>query len=239
MQHKDMNFRTQKVLLYWGWAFMAIFGAVLWGLLKMMPPPSAALSAVDVAAFYTQNSLDIRIGAMIASWTSAFTIPLYVVIATQMWRLEKGVPILTMLQMAGGVMMSIFLVLPPLFWGVAAFTPERMPEITALMHELGCLTLVTTDQYFIFQMVPMAYMCLTNKDPLSPFPRWLGYMTIWAAVIFEVGALGFIPKTGPFAWDGLFVYWFPLCTFGIWMTSTIVVMLGAINRQQAAAAQAQ
>ncbi len=46
--------------------------------------------------------------------------------------------------------MSIPLVLPPIYWGVAAFTPTRAPEITAIMHELAMLTFVTTDQYYIF-----------------------------------------------------------------------------------------
>eukprot|EP00456_Euglypha_rotunda_P076154 TRINITY_DN7105_c0_g1_i5.p2 TRINITY_DN7105_c0_g1~~TRINITY_DN7105_c0_g1_i5.p2 ORF type:complete len:149 (-),score=35.68 TRINITY_DN7105_c0_g1_i5:16-462(-) len=93
--------------------------------------------------------------------------------------------------------MSVFLVLPPLFWGVAAYTVDRAPEVTTLMHELGMLTLTTTDQFYIFQMVAITVVSLRLKqhDSLSAFPRWAGYFTAWAALGFEVGAFAFIQKT--------------------------------------------
>jgi hypothetical protein len=234
-----MSERAQTIMIWWGLIFMYIYCFTLWGLLDMMPPPPAGLSADEVAQFYTQNSLAIRLGAVIASWTSAFGVPFAVVMALQLARLEKGVPAWSVLAFAGGILMTMFLVLPPIFWGVAAFSPERMPEITALMHELGTLTLVTTDQYFIFQMVPIAYIALAwPADANSPFPRWIGYFTIWAAMMFELGAIAFIPKSGPFAWNGLFVFWCPLIIYGTWVTAMSVSMLRALGRQRRAAALA-
>lgn len=229
-----MTENAQKIMIYWGLAFMYIFGFTVWGLLKMMPPPDANLSEQAVGLFYQQNSFDIRLGAMISSWTSAFMVPFSAAAAIQLARLEKGTPAWSILAFAGGIMMSIFLVLPPLFWGVAAFTVERAPEVTTLMHELGMLTLVTTDQFFIFQMIPMAYVSLTRThDSQSGFPRWLGYLTLWIAIIFEVGALAFMFKAGPFSWNGIFVFWFPLVTFGFWVTVTSFHLLRALSRQQA------
>lgn len=231
-----MSTRAQTIMIWWGLAFMYIYGLTLWGLLDMMPPPPATMTANEVAAFYAENSLAIRVGAVIASWTSAFGVPFAVVIALQMARLEKGMPAWSVLAFAGGILMTMFLVLPPMCWGVAAFTPERAPEITMLMHELGTLTLVTTDQYFIFQMVAMAYISLTRPaSPDNPFPRWIGYFTIWAAVMFEVGALAFMPKSGAFSWNGAFIYWVPLVVYGTWVTVVSVSMLRAIGRQRSAA----
>jgi len=230
-----MTERGQTIMIWWGWVFMIIYGFTLWGLLNMLPPPPATLTADQVAAFYTTNGFDIRLGALIASYTSAFMVPISVVIAIQMARLERGVPVWSILAFAGGILMSMFLVFPPLLWGVAAFTPSRAPEVTALMHELGTLTLVTTDQFYIFQMVAMAYVSLTQKvDPNSPFPRWYGYLTIWIALMFEAGAIAFIPKTGPFSWNGLFVFWSPLTLFGIWVSITSVKILQALKQQAAA-----
>jgi hypothetical protein len=227
-----MSERGQSIMIWWGLIFMVIYGFDLWGLLDMMPPPRATLSANEVAAFYLENGHRIRWGALIASWTSAFMVPFSVVAAIQLARLEKGVPVWSALAFAGGILMSIFLVLPPLFWGIAAFTPSRAPDVTALMHEIGTLTLVATDQFYIFQMVAIAYVSLTQKvDPKSPFPRWMGYFTAWAALIFEVGAIAFVPKTGPFSWNGLFVFWCPLIIFGLWVTIMSVSMLLAIKRQ--------
>ena len=221
-------------MLWWGLIFMLIYGFTLWLLMGMVPPPAATLPPSEVAAFYLDKGISMKLGAMIASWTSAFMVPFTVVVSVQMLRLEKGVPVWSILQFAGGILMSIFLVLPPLFWGVAAFNASRSPEITALMHELGMLTLTTTDQFYIFQMVAIVYISFTQKaDPNSPFPRWMGYFTAWAALMFEVGAIAFIPKTGPFSWNGLFVFWCPFVIFGTWVAVMTISMLQAIKRQLA------
>jgi hypothetical protein len=238
MKLASMSTRGQAVLIWWALIFMYIFGFTLWGLLHMMPPPPATLGASGVAAFYADHHFDIRLGATIASWTSAFMVPFSTAVAIQLSRLEKGVPVWSILQFAGGILMSIFLVLPPVFWGVAAFTPSRPAEVTALMHELGTLTLTTTDQFYIFQMIAITWVSLTQKGgPDSPFPRWIGFFTLWAALAFEVGAISFNTKTGPFAWDGAIVYWMPLVVFGAWVTTVSIAMLRALARQGAREAE--
>lgn len=235
-----MSARGQTFMVWWALIAMYIYGYCLWGLFGMMPPPTPLLTPEAIAAFYTENSSAIRIGAMITSWTSAFAVPMAVVIAVQISRLEsppKGqLPFWAILALVSGILMSIFLVLPPLFWGVAAFSPERAADATALMHELGTLTLVTTDQFYIWQMIAILVISLKHKgDPLSPFPTWLGWFTLWAAIIFEVGALAFMFKKGPFAWNGLFVFWFPLTVYGAWITTMAFSLLKAIKRQSLAA----
>jgi hypothetical protein len=224
--------RTQAILIWWALGFMLIFGTSMWTLLGMVPTPPAAWTPDQVAAFYLDHATRIKFGAMIASWTSAFMVPFSVVISVQMARLEKGRPVWSILAFAGGILMSIFLVLPPLFWGVAAFSPARLPAATALMNDLANLTLTTTDQFFIFQMVPMGVVSLTQAvDRRSALPRWLGWFTLWAALVFEVGALAFFFKSGPFAWNGLFVFWAPFSVFGCWVTTTSIVVLRALPHQ--------
>jgi len=227
--------RAQTIMIWWGLIFMFIFGFSLWLLLGMAPPPPPTLSPTEVAAFYLQNNVQIKLGAVVTSYTSAFVVPYMVVIGVQMMRLEKGIPVWSILQLVGGALMSIFLVLPGLFWGIAAYSPMRNPEVTALMHEIGTLTLVTTDQFFIFQMIAITYVSLTQTiDKVSAFPRWYGWLTLWIAIAFEVGAIAFIPKTGPFAWNGAVVFWMPFILFGVWITVTSVCMLAAIKRQRLA-----
>jgi hypothetical protein len=226
-----MSHRSQIIILIWALAFMVIYGLTLWRLLHMFPPPSASWTADQVAAFYRENSLDIRLGAMVASWTSAFMIPFSAVVAVQMRRLETGLPVWTVLQFAGGITMSMFLVLPPIFFGVAAYSPERSPEVTQLMHEFGLLTLVTTDQYYIFQMVAIGVVSLSTNGENTAFPRWLGYFTLWAALVFEVGAIAFLPKDGAFSWNGLIVFWTPIVVFGTWILVMCCWMIKVIRAQ--------
>jgi hypothetical protein len=209
-----------------------IYGLALGFLLHMIPPPRATLDVNQIAHFYIHRAAQIRVGAVIASYTSAFMLPLSVVVAVQISRLEKGRPVWAIASCASGAMMSIFLVLPPLFWGVAAFLPHRAAESTALMHELGMLTLVTTDQFYIFMWIGVAVLCFTKTNVAhSPFPRWMGYFTLWTALMFEAGAVAFLFKTGPFAWNGLLVFWSPLTLFGAWIAIMSTLLIKNIKRQ--------
>jgi len=231
--------RAQIILIWWALITMIIFGFSLWAIMHMVPPPSPKLPAAVIAQFYRDNAVQIRAGAMITSWTSAFMVPLALVISAQMLRIDKGIPLMAMAQVIGGATMSMFLVFPPMIYGIAAFTPERAPEITAMLHEMGSLVLVTTDQYYMFQLFAIIYFSFTRShDELSPFPRWLGWLTLWAGVIYEVGPIGFMFKHGPFAWDGLIVFWLPFVTFGLWITVVSVTLLRKIKLQQAALAGA-
>jgi hypothetical protein len=228
-----MSARAQRILIWWGLIFMAIYGLAWRFLLHMMPPPSPTWSADRIAAWYIAHGTEIKWGSTIAGWTSAFMVPWAVVVAVQMSRHEKGKPIWSILAFAGGVMMSIFLTLPPVLWGVAAFTPTRAPEITATIHELGLLTLVTTDQYYIFLWFAVAVICLIpNTVVHSPFPRWFGYFTIWNALMLEVGAIAFNTRTGPFAWNGLLVFWIALSVYAVWIVVLSVLMFKAIANQE-------
>jgi hypothetical protein len=224
--------RAQAILIYWSWTFATIYFLAFYFLIKLFPFPSATLPSPDVAHFYQQNSLSIRIGAAICAWTGAFSIPFTITVSVQMARLEKGFPIWSIVQLCGGVMLSIFAVLPPMFWGVAAFSPGRIADVTAALHEFGNLSVLATDQYFIFQNIGVAVMCLTRTDIAhSPFPRWLGYLSIFSTFSIEVGVAAFLFKTGPFAWNGLFVFWIPIVLFGVWYTALSNLIIFRLKKQ--------
>ncbi len=226
---------AQRALVWWALAFTSLYGIALFFLMHMVPPPPPSWPADQVAAFYTTNANSIKLGTAIAAWTSGFMVPLAVVIAVQLARRERGVPIWAITELVGGIMMSIFLVLPPDFWGAAAFHPDRIADATAVMNDLANLTLVTTDQYYMFQLVPIIVVALSNPSREdSAFPRWFGYYTLFTGLIFEVGPLGFLFSTGPFAWNGLIVFWFPLTFFGVWIAVMSWLLLRAVRIQQAA-----
>ncbi|WP_210717282.1 hypothetical protein [Amycolatopsis acididurans] len=227
-----MSERSQVVVLWWGVAMAIAYSACLIFLFHMVPPPSPSLDAHEVATFYQEHTVSIRIGATIASWVSAFMLPILAVCAVQIRRQEKG-RIWSALALVGGAMMSLFLVLPPIFWGVAAWTPTRPADVTLLMHELGMMTLVTTDQFYVFTWVAIAVMCFTSSPVRhSPFPRWFGWVTVWIAIMFEAGALAFLVRKGVFAWDGLFVFWAPLSLFGVWIIIQVRLLLRALTAQR-------
>lgn len=230
--------RSQRAILWWSVAFLVIFAFTWVFLLEMVPPPPATLSAADVAAYYTEHATKIKLGSVIASWTSAFMVPFSLVVAFQLARIEEGKPVWAVLSLCSGCLMSMFLVFPPILWGVVAFEPSRPVEITSALNQMANLTLITTDQFYIFQMIAIWIVSLRAKpDPLSAFPRWLGWLTLWTAIIVELGAAAYMFRTGPFAWGGLFAFWFPFNFFFIWMISMFIMLFRALRLQEAAAAR--
>lgn len=224
--------RSQIALIWCGLILGGAYGVALGVLLHMIPPPAATQTAEQIKAWYLGRDNEVKLGATLASWSSAFMVPFWAVVTIQIFRQEKGRPIWTAVSLMAGAMMSIFLVLPPLFFGAAAFTPSRAPEVTAIMHELGVLSLVTTDQYFVFAFLAVAVMCfLPRRAPHSPFPRWFGYFTIWFTFMAEAGALAFNMRTGPFAWNGLLAFWIPFGVFAVWLAICAVFLLRSLKRQ--------
>ncbi len=224
---------SQKVLTWWSLIALVAFGLSWMFLLLMVPPPPATLSAAQIAAFYVAHAQNMLFGASITSWTGGFLIPLSCVFTTQMIRLQKGWSIWSMMQLVGGIMTSLWLAMPTIFWGAGAFQPDRPADVTMLANQLGALTMVTTDQYYEYWLVPIAVVCLITRDEdESPFPRWLGYLTIWETLALSPGPLAFLFKSGLFAWNGLFVLFIPLFSFFFWMACVYWQLLRALGRQQ-------
>jgi hypothetical protein len=230
--------KSQRAILWWGIGLAVVYGFALVVLLKMVPPPSATWSADQIAEFYQHNSIRIRWGAVIAGWSGAFMMPILTVVAIQMARVETGgAKIWTALSLVSGALMSLFLALPTIFFGTAAFTANRSAEVTALMHELGVLTLVTSDQFYIFMWIAVTVIALrpaTQLVPHNPFPRWWGYLSLWITVMFEAGAFAFITRSGPLSWNGLLVFWSPVTLFTGWIVIQCWLVFRALRQQVAA-----
>jgi len=102
-------------------------------LLQQVPLKNPAWSAEQVAQWYVDNQGRIKWGAVLASWSGAFMMPILAVVSVQMARVETGGwKIWSALSLVSGALMSLFLMLPPMFWGVAAYTaPRKDPEVTS------------------------------------------------------------------------------------------------------------
>lgn len=232
----NMSIQSQRIILWWGVAFMVIFALAWLFLLEMVPPPGPSLTSAEVAQYYVDHATKIKVGAVITSWGGgACMVPFSLVIFFQLARMEQGKPVWAVLSLCSGCLMSMFLVFPPIIWGVIAFEPTRPAEITMMLNQLANLTLASTDQYYIFQMVAIWWVSVKAKPGVvAGFPRWLGYLNLWIAIIFEVGAPTFMFKSGPWAWNGLIVFWLPFTFYFLWMVVMYTWMFRALRLQEAA-----
>jgi hypothetical protein len=225
---------TQRILIWWYWVFASLTGIALIILFRVFPPPSSALSADELAAWYRGHLGSMKTGAVLMGWASGWMIQLGVVLWAQARRVEPGsTKIWSTAILVSCSISTVFLALPGLAFGAAAFNAERAPQVTQVMHQLAIFTTVSTDQLYILAWVGVAVVCFISKDsPSNPFPRWWGWVTAWAILVIEPGALAFLPKTGVFAINGVVAFWIPAIAFAMWMVGQTVLLLRALKLQE-------
>ena len=232
-----IDLTTQRILVWITIVLGTIFGtAVVW-LMDFFPPPPADLPAREAAELYAAHNVRFRIGVIFGLISGGFLMPITLVISLQMARLEKGLPIWALLQAMTGAVGVVIIFLPVLVWGVAAFTVERAPELTLLMHEYGWLLIITPLSLFPMQLLCIMVVAFIKEedDAHSAFPRWLGYLTGWQLVQSLGGPIAVLFKTGIFSWNGLLPFWMPVLLFAAWMIAICVTLLRALRHQEALA----
>jgi hypothetical protein len=226
------NANTQRILIWLTLILIVIYG-VGYLMLGFFPPPEPSLDAGQVQHLYAAHNTRFRIGIVLCLFSGAFLLPWSVVVGFQMARLEKGFPAWAILQFGAAIIGTIFLWGPPLLWGAAAFSIERNPALTLILHEVGWLTFITPLCAFPMQLIAVGVVSLTCHDasPFPAFPRWVGYLTLWQAVQSLGGLAAMLFKQGVFAWNGLFPFYLPVTLYFVWTVAVAWTMLRAIRHQ--------
>lgn len=225
-------FKHQKLCVWSGVIFMALFGLGWWILAGFLPPPSPLATGVEVAGFYQENTWSIRLGLLIAAFSCTFYYPWIAVISVQLKRIEGPNAVYSWTQALSGATGAFIIYFPMLLWMVVSFRADRDPELMLLLNDLGWLMFTTTLAPFVAQNLSIALAILSDKSSTPVFPRWLGFYNIAVtSIFFPVGLILFF-KTGPFAWDGMLAFWIPLVDFFIWMIVMTVFLFKAINQQR-------
>jgi hypothetical protein len=197
------------VLLCVGWFLVAGF----------FPVHRPSAGAEEIAAIFREHSVRIRLGMVITMWGAAFFIPFTAAMADQLRRVEGRSGPLTYMVLMGGFANAIFTFYPPLWWTINSFRPnERSADMIWMFNDvawiqfLGALSLV---------MLPMsgalAIAAFSDKSPDPVFPRWSGYVAIWAFLLVVPDQLLFFFKSGIGAWNGLLPFWIPVPAFLGWI----------------------
>jgi len=125
-----------------------------------------------------------------------------------------------------------------MLFAVTAFRPDRAADSTLLLNDVTWIFLVMPWPPFTMQNFAFAFAILSDTCTTPLFPRWLGYLNIWAPIIFTPGVILPFFKSGPFAWNGIFVFWIPAVVFGIQFVVNVTWLLKAINSESCETASA-
>jgi hypothetical protein len=225
MDRLAINPKTLNLCAWMGPAFVILFviGAVPAG---YFPPPVAATGADATAAHYVNNIDWIRFGCIVMEIASVLFAPFGIAIACATRRAESGLPILFYLQLILVTVCTIVILYIPLYWAIAAFRPGSVSaEITQTWNDCGWFGLYFTWPPFSLWCFVIAAAILGDKSPRPCFPRWVGFLNIWAGIVYAPAALTIYFKSGVFSWNGLICFWFVVVVFFIWIVTMSVLVI--------------
>jgi hypothetical protein len=243
MQHVNDDPLFRKTMRFSGWSgiiavILFIIGGVWLG--GMIPSMLQASSTPqEVVRVFTENLFDIRISSVIMMTSFALFGSYGAGIAAQTRRFEVN-PAFSYLQLvftAGGMVIALLVAFA---WGLMVFRPETYaPSAMLMLMDFAYFCALFSVPLFGGWCVMIALSILLAEEGREPFPRWVGYFNLWAALLYVPGQLILFFKDGPFAWHGIVALWIPyIAYFGwIWVMSFALLRVarGAGNEPQATA----
>lgn len=225
------DFRTWRVAAWGGPVF--IFGfLIFWAVIgKYFPPPPQDWSAEEIYRFYVDHNLQLRVGMTGVLFFAPFYFVWSAVISRLIQRIEGQDGVLSYIELMGGVCTAIVALGLGVMWLAAGFRIDaRSPQDVQLLHDVGWLIFNMTFMVTFIQMIGFGTAVLIDRRSTPLYPRWLGWLSYWAALSFLVVlAMPFVMR-GPFAWHGLLTYYVALGAYFVWALVAMFCTFGAIGR---------
>ncbi|MCX6398473.1 MAG: hypothetical protein NTX33_00890 [Propionibacteriales bacterium] len=209
----------------WTGPLALVVTLVGWLIAGMLPMPlGPGESTDDIVAFFVDDANRVRAGFVISSIGVVLMLPMLALISVHLYRMDRTNPLLAFLQLITAAATMVINMFPQMIFAIAAFRTGRDPGDIVLLNDLAWLMLFTGITPFMVQNIAIGVAIL--RDPTASFPRWVAWLNFFVAFSFIPDVLAYFFKTGPFAWNGLFVFWLALTTYSVFL----VVMSFACRR---------
>jgi len=194
---KKGNLRYQLLAAQCGFAFEILFTIFWAGFGHNLPPSSPNLGAADLAAYFAAHRNAILFGNSMAALVGVLWIPWTAQLTVVMWRIEGSSPVLTIIQLIGGVLTAWVVMFCPAIWAAATFRSEIDPNLTRALNDVGFLLFNITYAVTSVQAMAAGLVGLADKSDNPVFPRWVCKWAIFTGISFiPLTAMPFF-KTGP------------------------------------------
>ncbi|MGE0217076.1 hypothetical protein [Mycolicibacterium sp.] len=227
--------RVQVISLWTAAAFGVVLLIAFVAFPGFFPPMPPDLSPEQVASFYAENAAMIRFSMITYNLCAIMLLPFFMVIVVQMKRMTTQSHALAYCYLTAVVSGATIFALADIFYLVAAFRPQRSPELVQLLNDLAWITLVAP-----VGMVVAANLLLAaaiyfdtgrNPAPRPVFPRWVGHFAVLTALAMAPAAAAAVFHTGPLAWDGVVSFWLRFLAFALFLLVMFVVLRKTVRRQ--------
>lgn len=229
-----MNKTSQLLCAHTGWLVLILMGLSLFNIAGWFPLIPPSLVGDDLARMFDHDRTRIRIAMLVLQLSGVFWWSFSAAISTQMRRIEGAlVPVMSQTQLSAATGTAMIIMLPAIFWLVAAYRPDAKPEIVQAFNDLAWIGFIGFYAPIVLQTLSVAVCILTDEGGNKVYPRWLGFANLWAAILFLPGALVPLFHDGPFAWNGLIAFWMVGVVFASWIITMWWMTVKAIRRQAA------
>ena len=225
-----------ELILFWTLPVMAVIWISAFFLFPgFVHPMSPMMSAEQVAAFYRDpaNLSRIRFSMILFNEFCVCLIPVVMLLVVQMRRMAHRTPILSYCMLACAAGGPAIFLLADLFWLLAAFRPERAPELTQMFNDLAWVTFTIQAPYLIMQSVLLALAIYWDRQDRPVFRPWVAHFNLLVAAALVPAAFTGLALSGPMAWNGLLPFWVKNIAIAVWIVVMGVVIGQAIRRQRA------
>lgn len=228
-----MNTRGQRILL---WttppaAALLLLGYVLFPV--FWPPLSPTLSPEEVATFFRDNNTGILGVVILCNLIAGALVPLFAVTAVQISRIGTSSSVFTYAYIICVGIGTTAFILADYCWGVAAFRPDRDPQLISLLNDMAWFFFIAPVGTIIVQNLCLAVSIYLDARPDPIFPRWMAHFSVVIAVLLIPSAFSVLYKSGPLAWNGAVSFTLRLIVLGTFIVVTFLVLLRVVNRQGA------
>jgi hypothetical protein len=224
---------NRRVLLTCAWigpALAVLFAIGMIPLAHFFPPPGPNRSGASIATLYTSHLTSLRFGCVLMSIAMTLIAPWGATIAVMMRRTERGIPILTYIQVVSVAVCTVCAVMLTMIWGTAAFRPDVLsPDVTRMLNDFAWFLFLFDWAPFAVWVTAFGVAVLMDTTGTCVFPRWVGYMSLWMAFLFAPSALMIFFKSGAFSFDGIITMYTPTFAFFTWVMTTSVCMIRSLR----------
>jgi hypothetical protein len=228
---KTANIKTQLISLWTVPVFGVIYVIAFVAFPGFLPPMSPNLTADQVAAFYREHTAAVQFSMVTYDLLGVMLMPFFMVIVVQMKRMATQSHVFAYCYLTAAVSGATIFALANIFYLVAAFRPDRNPELTMLLNDMAWITFIAPVGMIVGQNLLLGLAIYFDKTSHPVFPRWVAPFSIATAVAIAPAALAAIVRTGPLAWDGLVSFWLRNGAYATFLIVMFFVVRAALHHQ--------
>ncbi|MDT3438125.1 hypothetical protein QOZ89_00705 [Pseudofrankia sp. BMG5.37] len=235
-----MRRTTGETIIFWTLPAVAVIWVAAFFLFPgFLPPMSPRAPAAEVADFYLDHTARVRYSMILLNWFCVALVPILMLIVERMRDMAHRTPVLRYCMIGCAGAAPITFLTATVFWLLAAFRPDRSPDLTLLFNDLGWVTFTCGVPFLVAQSLFLALAIYLDEQEEPVFRRWVAHFNVLVAAALVPAGFAGLTLSGVLAWDGFLSFWVRNVAIAIWIVVMSVVLGRSLRRDSAAAEAAE